>query len=190
MVTQLALEGWVGLAGTRWGGLGLFLAGWGWDQGVEDGNWGWRGAATFIPGQPQGTVPQRRAVSQCQGALAGWAISQPLPGVAHPAVWPRTSTWLSLDRSRVPGPVPKRPELIILELTLEPLDPTQMPREGQRSAQSHTVGPGIPHKGYIAGSGPYNISCASAVNSWRDRPPSECRSPPLVSLSVASGTHG
>lgn len=96
MVTQLALEGWVGLAGTRWGGLGLFLAGWGWDQGVEDGNRGWRGAATFIPGQPQGSVPQRRAVSQCQGALAGWAISQPLlgpptllcgPGPAPGSLW-------------------------------------------------------------------------------------------------------
>lgn len=39
-MTQLAVKGLVGLPGTRWGGLGLFLAGWGWARGWKMGTGG------------------------------------------------------------------------------------------------------------------------------------------------------
>lgn len=51
-----------------------------------------------------------------------WQAGLPLssiPGPAYLAMLPRTSICLSLDRSGIPCPIPKRLELRILELTLE-----------------------------------------------------------------------
>lgn len=68
-----------------------------------------------------------------------WELGQaglplrPVAGPAYLVMWPRTSIWLCLDRSRVSCPVLKRLELKILELTLKDEDPTQRPREEQKS---------------------------------------------------------
>lgn len=89
--------------------------------------------------------------------LAGPSLS---PILAQPALLCGSgqasgSLWTEAES---PCPVHKKLELRALELTLEAENPTQMPREGQRSVQGHIAGPGIPHKGYTASSCPYIYS--------------------------------
>lgn len=140
----------MGLAGTGWGGLGLFLVGWGWGQ----------GAGRWEPGVERSRCSHpRRTPGLCANlekrflhARELWQPGPPLSPVLSPAclaVWTQTSSRLSLDRSRSLSPAPQRLQIRILELTLENGHLTQRPREGQRSAQGHTAGPGIPRAAII-----------------------------------------
>lgn len=135
----------MGLAGTGWGGLGLFLVGWGWGQ----------GAGRWEPGVERSRCSHpRRTPGLCANlekrflhARELWQPGPPLSPVLSPAclaVWTQTKSRLSPDRSRDLSPAPKRLELRILELTLENGHLTQRPRDRQRFAQGHTAGPGIP----------------------------------------------
>jgi hypothetical protein len=56
-VTQMALEGLGGSGRDKMGWSGFIFGSVGPGQGVEEGNRGWKGAATLTLGEPQGSLP-------------------------------------------------------------------------------------------------------------------------------------
>ena len=163
----------MGLAGTGWGGLGLFLVGWGWGQ----------GAGRWEPGVERSRCSHpRRTPGLCANlekrflhARELWQPGLPLSPVLSPAclaVWTQTKSRLSPDRNRDLSPAPKRLELRILELTLENGHLTQRPRDRQtgllKATQQGQVSQGLTLHIWLKFL--QHLSYPRAVNSWRGRP--------------------
>lgn len=110
-MTQLALEGlggsgWykMGWSGFIFGRVGLEQGGGRWKPGVEQSH-------CSHPGRAPGLHASlgKRFLGARELGQAGLPL-HPLPGPAHFAVWPQTSSWLSLDRES-PCPILKGLEL-------------------------------------------------------------------------------